>query len=308
MNNKIIYLASIIFSVAMFSFIMSFIGYKNYKKQILRKNLRRTISSQKNKEISLKDIFNIKFNKVEILFLQAGIDTIYIEDALLVSVFIVVLAIGSSAIFSYGIFAVLIPITFIGFGVAFLKSKASKRVKQINEQFCEALDDIGDDLRINRNLYLSIKNTLPTLKSPLKEEFELVCQNVESNIDVIVALKNFSDRIGTSVIEGWVDAIIFASEKQSNTADVCKKYNVKIRDRLRTNEKIQTQLKSIKVTSVMILFMLGGMIISFYSQNPEYIDFLKGGLGTVIGIYAAISVLVSTLFIFNKIDKEASQI
>jgi tight adherence protein B len=286
---------------------MAIIAYKNYKKECLKRRLRRQLVNNK-KEMSLKELLNLKFDKLEKLFIQAGIDTVYVEDVFLAIVLIFVISIGISLIFNMGVFAILIPIVLIGIGLGYIKAKAQKRINTINKQFCDSLDDIGDDLRINRNLYIAIKNSLPSMGSPLKEEFELVCKNVESNIDIIDALQMFADRIGNSIIQSWVDAIIFASEKKSNVADVCKKYNKKIKQRLRAGENVKAKLQGIKFTVVLILFILIGMIILFYSTTPEFIGFLSTGKGKLVTIYATISITVTTIYIFNKIDKEVADI
>ena len=307
MSNKTILLLSVLFMIAIFVFSMAFVAYKNYNKQMLQRTLKRQVLATQ-KDLALKDTLNIKFTKLEKYFIQAGIDSIYIEDVFLFLILLTIVILGISIFFNFGIFMIILPLCLVGGGIGFVKKKASKRIDLINKQFCESLDDIGDDLRINRNIYISIKNSLPTMQSPLKEEFELVCQNVDSNIDIINSLQIFSDRINTNIVQGWVDAVIFASEKKSNVSDVCKKYNKKIKKRLRTGDAIKGKLEGVKFMSLMILAILGGMIIMFYSTSPEFMEFLDTRLGVGVALYTVISIIVTTLFIFNKIDKEVSDI
>lgn len=307
MSSLNLLISSILFMCALFIFSMSFIAYKNYKREELRRSLRRQLLTNQ-KEISLKELLNLRLDKLEKIFIQAGYDTIFVEDVFLVMVLIVVICIGSSLVFSHGIFIIIVPITLLGVAAGVIGNKATKRVAKLNSQFCDSLDDMGDDLRINHNLFLAIKNSLPSMKSPLHEEFEEVCKNVESNIDIIVALQKFADRTGNNIIQGWVDAVVFASEKKSNVGDVCKIYNRKIKERLRNGERVRGRLNGIKAVSLMILGILGGMILMFYSTSPIFAVFLTSPLGVGTSIYTFISIVVTTLFIFGKINKEYADI
>lgn len=307
MSNKIILIVTMLFVVSIFVFSMAFVAYKNYKKEQLRRNLRRKLQSSK-KDDSLKDLLNLRFNKLEKMFVRAGIDTIYIDDVVLCIVAFFIVILGISMIFDFGIFIIIIPILLVGIGIGSIKRRAEKRISLINKQFCDSLDDIGDDLRVNRNLYISIKNSLPSMQSPLREEFELVCKKVESNVDIVVALQSFADRTGNNMIQGWVDAIIFASEKKSNVSDVCKIYNRKIKQRLRTAESVKAKLQGVKFMAIMILGILLSMIVMFYSTTPEFYSFLITPMGKGGAIYTAISITITTVFIFNTIDKEVNDV
>lgn len=305
MNNQLILLVSILFSVSIFLFILCVYATKIYKKNELKLKLQRQlVANFKNKnKISIFKILNIRMTKLEKMFIKADIKNVDIEKIIFSFIVFMLCSLLLNIYFNIGLLLLILPIAIIGIGVFFLNKKASDRINAINTQFTYSLQDFADELRVNSDLYNAIKSSIDSANSPLKEELQIICSKVETNVDIIQALKEFADRTDSSAINSWVDAIIFANDKSSNTSEVCINCSKKLKERIRKNNSIKTKLDSLKTLAIILMSIFSLILLGMYNYFPGFSHFLETTLGKVIFVYTALSYTVTTTYIFRKIDK-----
>ncbi|NFE18704.1 secretion system protein F [Clostridium botulinum] len=306
MSKNVLLAISFLLAISLFIFFMCFILYKEYRVNKIQNDLKRQLADKSRKEkFSILKFFNINIEKIERKFLKAGINA-DVENIIFSYLLIATLILIIGIIINNTILSLIVPIVLGAIGYAYIEHKGTNRVIEINKQFINALIDIGDYLRIDSNLSNAIKNVTPNVAYPLKGEFIYIIKEIDSNTNILDALKHFDYRVNSTVVNTWVDSMLFANDKRANVSDLCIKHSAKVRKRLTQNEKLNAKLSGLKFISIMIMIILLGMAFMMFGSSPEFKDFLHEPFGRVLALITGISYTVTTVFIFRKINKEVT--
>jgi len=147
-----------------------------------------------------------------------------------------------------------------------------------------------------------------TADNPLRGELEKVLHKIDLGIGIIPALKDFARDSESSVIDFWVDSIVFAYQMRASVSDVCEQVSKKIKNRIKQNVQVSAKMSEIKS----MMFSIGGVMLALmfmiYSSSPDYLNSFNTFWGKVALIYTIASYAGSTLYILQRINREVTNL
>jgi tight adherence protein B len=306
---KIIFMA-IITAIGGFVGVILYHSYKVYKKQKLIRRLQRQMIAPKSKSFSLLDTlgYNRLLNDIDELFRRAGLSKINAEDAFLSFIVILSIVFAMLTVTGTGWLSVVLPAV-LAIAVPWsLGMIGTARHNKLNRQFSDIAQDMADHLKLIPNLENALREVVETAEQPLRGELEKILHKMDLGIGIIPALKDFARGSESSMIDFWVDSIIFAYQMRASVADVCEEVSKKIRMRMKQNAQVSTKLTEIKSMMFAIAGIMLAMIFLIYSSSPEYLNSFNTTGGKIALIYTIASYVGSTLYILRRINKEVTEL
>lgn len=300
------------FTAAMGGFVLVVLyqSYKAYKKQKLIERLQRQMVAPQAKPFSLLELlgYNKTVDKFRELLRKAGLAKINAEDALLSLTVLSVILFAVLNIAGMGWLSFLLPVGLIIVIPWVLNMIGTSRHNKLNKQFAEAVQDMADQLKLVPNLENAIRETAQITDQPLHGELEKILHKLDTGIGIIPALKDFARDSESTMVDFWVDSIVFAYQMRASVADVCEEVSQKTRTRLKQNNQVATKLSEIKSMMLSIAGIMIALMFMVYSSSPEYLNSFDTLWGKIALIYTVISYAGSTLYILNRTNKEATEI
>lgn len=299
-----IFLISLIATLAFLALLLTFYSYSVFKKQKIIRKMERQLVAPKEGKFSIMELLGYKefISEFQNTLINAGIKADaenFLFTAILINVIIIALSIFVSA--GYGeLIAVLVLDIAVFYGLGMVaESKKKKRVLQ----FADTAQDIADYLKVNNNLLNAIEKIAPDLEKPLRTDFEKIIQKVHSGIALTQALKEFSKEADSPIIESWVDSIIFSGQMKADISETSEMISNKIKQRIRQNKKIQALMMQTKSTVYAMIIVMSLIMVGMFLNNPDYMKVLKTTIGKIAVTYTVISYALTTFYIFRKINK-----
>jgi tight adherence protein B len=285
-------------------------SYKAYKKQKLIERLQRQMVAPQVKPFSLLELlgYNKTVDEFRKLLHKAGFAKINAEDALLSLIVLSVILFAVLNIAGMGWLSFLPSIGLIIVIPWMLNMIGTSRHNKLNKQFAEAVQDMADRLKLVPNLENAIRETAEITDQPLHGELEKILHKLDTGIGTIPALKDFARDSESTMIDFWVDSIVFAYQMRASVADVCEEVSKKTRTRLKQNNQVATKLSEIKSMMLSIAGIMIVLMFMVYSSSPEYLNSFDTLWGKIALTYTVISYAGSTLYILNRTNKEATEI
>jgi tight adherence protein B len=301
---------AIAFSVGIFMLIILYYSYKNYKKQKLIQRLQRQMITQQAKPFSLLEMLGYEkvVAKTGELLRRAGFAKLNPEDTLLSFIVILVLIFAVLTIAGAGLFSLIIPVLLAVVVPWTLSMIATSRYNKLNRQFADAAQDMADYLKLVPNLENAIREVSATADNPLRGELEKVLHKLDLGIGMIPALKDFAVESESTMIDFWVDSIVFAYQMRASVADVCEQVSKKVKARLKQNAQVSAKMSEIKSMMYSIGGVMVALLVMVYSSSPEYLNSFNTLWGQIALIYTIVSYTGSTLYILHRINKEVSSL
>ena len=300
------------FTAAMGGFVLVVLyqSYKAYKKQKLIERLQRQMVAPQAKPFSLLELlgYNKTVDEFRKLLHKAGFAKINAEDALLSLIVLSVILFAVLNIAGMGWLSFLPSIGLIIVIPWMLNMIGTSRHNKLNKQFAEAVQDMADRLKLVPNLENAIRETAEITDQPLHGELEKILHKLDTGIGTIPALKDFARDSESTMIDFWVDSIVFAYQMRASVADVCEEVSKKTRTRLKQNNQVATKLSEIKSMMLSIAGIMIVLMFMVYSSSPEYLNSFDTLWGKIALTYTVISYAGSTLYILNRTNKEATEI
>jgi tight adherence protein B len=306
---ELIIVPSIIFALASMVVVVLIFAIRQYKKQSIIRRIERQLVEQKERKFSILEALGTDrlMDRIERLVYKTGLKT-DAEDVFFLFVMFNILLFFVLSALNAGIFAYIIPVSLFIVVPYAIESISQRKYIKFNMQFAEAVQDISDYLKITGNLITAMENVMPDLENPARQYFQEIINKVDAGVSLNTALKEFSDKIGSPLVEGWVDSVIFAGQMKANISDVCEKAAGKVKTRLKQNAKIRSMFMTVKVSMGMIALVLVMTMVMTYTSSPVF----KQGFSTVAGkfviLYVVASYIITTLLVFRSIDKQSASI
>jgi tight adherence protein B len=301
---------AIVFSISAFMLIILYYSYKNYKRQKLIQRLQRQMVTQQAKPFSLLEMLGYEnaVEKTRELLRRAGFAKLNPEDTLLSFIVILTMIFALLTVAGAGWLSIVIPALLAVAAPWILSMIATSRYNKLNRQFADAAQDMADHLKLVPNLENAIREVAATADNPLRGELEKILYKLDLGIGMIPALKDFAAESESTMIDFWVDSIVFAYQMRASVADVCEQVSKKVKARLKQNAQVSAKMSEIKS----MMFSIGGVMIALlvmiYSSSPDYLNSFNTFWGQIALIYTIVSYAGSTLYILQRINKEVSSL
>lgn len=155
-----------------------------------------------------------------------------------------------------------------------LLSQIIKRRKNYAEK---TLSSVMDLLRlqagIGLNLEESIKNIALTRKDLWKTEFEILNRNINSGLNISIALERMSMRFGIDDLQRFALAIKQAKFLGASLSDTLSIQSEQLKVRRRQKAEEQARLASVKITLPLVLCIFPALLVIYLA--PAVITFLQ---------------------------------
>lgn len=306
----ILFMAAIT-AVSGFVIVVLIYSYREYRKQrLIRRLERQMVAPRAKRSFSLLEAlgYNNLITDISDLLNRAGLSRINAEDAFLTFVVLDVLVFAALVILGLGWLSAVVPVILVFAVPWFLNMVGVRRHVKLNHQFAEAAQDIADYLKIVPNLENAIRKVAEETDQPLRGELNKILHKVDTGIHLLSALRDFAKTSESTMIEFWVDSIVFAYQMRASVADVCEEVSKKIKQRMKQNAQVSTKLTEIKTMMFGIAGVMAGIMFFIFSSSPEFSAAFNTPVGKIALAYTIASYAGSTLYILRRINKEVSEL
>lgn len=306
----ILFMAAIT-AVSGFVIVVLIYSYREYRKQkLIRRLERQMVAPRAKRSFSLLEAlgYNNLITDISDLLNRAGLSRINAEDAFLTFVVLDVLVFAALVILGFGWLSAVVPVILVFAVPWFLNMVGVRRHVKLNHQFAEAAQDIADYLKIVPNLENAIRKVAEETDQPLRGELNKILHKVDTGIHLLSALRDFAKTSESTMIEFWVDSIVFAYQMRASVADVCEEVSKKIKQRMKQNAQVSTKLTEIKTMMFGIAGVMAGIMFFIFSSSPEFSAAFNTPVGKIALAYTIASYAGSTLYILRRINKEVSEL
>lgn len=306
----ILFMAAIT-AVSGFVIVVLIYSYREYRKQkLIRRLERQMVAPRAKRSFSLLEAlgYNNLITDISDLLNRAGLSRINAEDAFLTFVVLDVLVFAALVMLGFGWLSAVVPVILVFAVPWFLNMVGVRRHVKLNHQFAEAAQDIADYLKIVPNLENAIRKVAEETDQPLRGELNKILHKVDTGIHLLSALRDFAKTSESTMIEFWVDSIVFAYQMRASVADVCEEVSKKIKQRMKQNAQVSTKLTEIKTMMFGIAGVMAGIMFFIFSSSPEFSAAFNTPVGKIALAYTIASYAGSTLYILRRINKEVSEL
>jgi tight adherence protein B len=308
--SLILFMAAIT-AVGGFMVVILIYSYREYRKQKLIRLLeRQMVAPRAKRSFSLLEAlgYNNLITDISNLLNRAGLSRINAEDAFLTFVVLDTLIFAAMVMLGFGWLSAVVPAVLVFAVPWFLNMIGTRRHVKLNHQFAEAVQDIADHLKIVPNLENAIRKVAEETDQPLRGELNRILHKVDTGIHLLTALRDFARTSESTMIDFWVDSIVFAYQMRASVADVCEEVSKKIKLRMKQNAQVSTKLTEIKTMMFGIAGVMAGIMFFIFSSSPEFSAAFNTIVGKVALAYTTASYAGSTLYILRRINKEVSEL
>jgi tight adherence protein B len=150
--------------------------------------------------------------------------------------------------------------------------KRSKRMRQFEEQFPEALDFLSRAMRAGHAFSVSLELLADESLPPLSVEFRKVFneQNLGSPLDT--ALRNLAQRVPIVDVSFFVSAVLLQRETGGNLSEVLNCLSQVIRQRFQLKGHVRAASASAKMTGTVLTILPLALAALLNVVNPGYLQ------------------------------------
>ncbi len=186
-----------------------------------------------------------------------------------------------------------------------LRRLKTKRFRDFEEQFPEAIDLLGRSIRAGHAFATGLQVVAEESPDPMGSEFRQIFEEQKFGLPLEDSLLSLTDRIDTVDTRIFVTAVLIQREVGGNLAEILDKIAYTIRERF----MILRQLRVYTAQGRMTGYLLSGLPIAvgfvLFLLNPEYMTVLfEDPVGRVMLVSAAVMQLIGALIISRIIDIE----
>jgi tight adherence protein B len=175
---------------------------------------------------------------------------------------------------------------------------AQRRLRQLEEQFPQAIDLIAMSLRAGHSFTTSLLIAAEELSPPLSSEFRLVFDEQNYGKPVPDVLKDFVERVPLLDARIFVTAVQTQREAGGNLAEVLDRLSEVIRERFTVRRQVRAVSAHGRLTGWILSFLPPTVAIVLYAVAPDHIlTLVRDPLGVQITVVALTLQVVGTLAI-----------
>jgi tight adherence protein B len=236
------------------------------------------------------------------------------ESALSVTVGVVLLASVFSALVMFVLAAVMTGLVWLSallavaagsIPYAVVRFLATRRVRQFEDQFPQAIELMASALRAGHALTTGISMVADEVPDPMGAEFRLLYDQQNYGMPLPDALKAFTRRVPLLDARFFVTAVMTQREAGGNLAEVLDNLSTLIRERSRIKRQVRVASAHGRITGWVLSMMPPalGLVMTFIA--PAHMrDFVNDPLGVRLIVGAVVLQVIGMLAIRRIVDVE----
>ena len=184
-----------------------------------------------------------------------------------------------------------------------IRYKKSKRLRQFEEQFPEAIDLIGRALRAGHAFTTGLAMVAEEIPKPVGEEFKLLYDRQNFGMALPEAMKAFAARIPLIDARFFVTAVLTQRETGGNLGEVLDNLATVIRDRFRVKRQVRVLTAHGRITGWILAGMPPSLAAALFVTAPGHMKMLiSDPLGVQMIVGALVLQVIGTLIIRKLVD------
>ncbi len=181
-----------------------------------------------------------------------------------------------------------------------VRSKQKKRLQQFNNYLPEMISTIVNALRAGFSFFQALRNVMEESPSPVKEELELVLQEMQYGATVEESLNRMKERMPSNDLDLMIQAILIQRQVGGNLAIVLEKIVHTIRERIKIQGQIKTLTAQGKLSGMVVALLPVGLAGLLFLVNPSYMLVLfTNPIGLVLLAIGGFSMIIGFFFIMK---------
>lgn len=287
---------TIIFSVALFLFVVSLVlfvyyawqGSKFAQKQLMRRRFlyisaggmhgKEKLDLYKNRVLNEAGVIEKMFfavprsSRLDSLLLKAGISTT-------ASLFLLFSLGFASAGFLLGYFLLPPPGSALVLGIIFLLApygyllvQEKRFLRKFDEQLPEALDLLARAVRSGHAVASGFELIAGEMEDPIRSEFRATVDEINMGLSLKDAFANFCARVPSTDLKFFSIAIMIQKETGGNVAEILDRIGRLIRERQQFKRQVQALTAEGRLSAWILILLPLAMLLYMYFVNYGYVS------------------------------------
>jgi tight adherence protein B len=182
---------------------------------------------------------------------------------------------------------------------------ASRRIRQFEDQFPQAIDLIAGALRAGHAFTTGVSMVSDEVPDPMGAEFRLLYDHQNYGMPLPDALKAFSRRVPLLDARFFITAVLTQREAGGNLAEVLDHLSALIRERSRVKRQVRVASAHGRITGWVLSLMPPSLAAVMVVLAPQHMrNFIDDPIGVRMIILALVLQVVGTLAIRRIVNVE----
>jgi tight adherence protein B len=189
--------------------------------------------------------------------------------------------------------------------IAYLKHRASARLKRFEEQFPEALDLLARAIRAGHAFQTALGMVADEMTDPVGPEFKKTFDQQNYGLPLRDALNEMADRIRILDVRFFVTAVLIQRDTGGNLSEILENLAHVVRERFKILREVRTHTAHGRFTGYVLLALPAALAVALSFINPEHMALLfHERLGQIMIIGAIVMQTIGYLWIRQVIKIE----
>jgi len=189
--------------------------------------------------------------------------------------------------------------------IAYLRHKATKRLKRFEEQFPEALDLLSRAIRAGHAFQTAMGMVADELPEPVGPEFKKTFDQQNFGLPLKDALNELADRIGLLDVRFFVTAVLIQRDTGGNLSEILDNLAHVVRERFKILRQVRVHTAHGRFTGYVLLGLPALLACALMFINPEHMGLLfKERMGQIMVLGAIIMQTIGYFWIRQVIKIE----
>jgi tight adherence protein B len=204
-------------------------------------------------------------------------------------------------IFEKPLFALPVGLLLAFIPVFYARNRKSKRIRQFEKQFPDALDMLTNALRAGMALSGAIQVVAEESPDPVGKEFAILYEENRLGLDTKEALRKMAERVDSAEVHLFVTAVIMHRETGGNLAEILEGTAEVIRDRFRILGDVRSMTGQARLSGLILTVLPLVIAAIVMVVVPDYLkDFISDPMGRYFIVLAVLLQIVG-FFMMRRI-------
>ncbi len=154
--------------------------------------------------------------------------------------------------------------------LAYLRYRATRRIKRFEEQFPEALDLLSRAIRAGHAFQTAMGMVADEMNDPVGPEFKKAFDQQNFGLPLKEALNQLADRVALLDVRFFVTAVTIQRETGGNLAEILDNLAHVVRERFKILRQVRTHTAHGRFTGYVLLALPAALAIGLLWINPDF--------------------------------------
>jgi len=153
-----------------------------------------------------------------------------------------------------------------------VRSKRSKRLGTMEEQFPEALDFLARSMRAGHAFAISLEMLGEEMADPLGQEFRALFNEQNLGAPIDIALNNFSTRVPLLDVRFFTSSVMLQKQTGGNLSEILSRLAYVIRERFRLKGQVKAASAHGRMTATILTMLPVCTMLALLFVAPGYLQ------------------------------------